>query len=75
MRVVVLLLCGSLLLGCSSTSDDYVQDMAAQCGRGDRMSCEALSTMHPQALLDAEAIMLGMQQARLRRELFRRAMP
>jgi hypothetical protein len=55
--------------------DRYVRDTSASCGTGDRLACETLATMHPQALLDADAIMEGMQQARMRRELFQRATP
>lgn len=76
MRVAALLLIGSLLFGCSSfTKEDYVQDTRARCTDGDQLACQSLASLHPQALLDADAIMQGMQQARLRRELFRRAMP
>jgi hypothetical protein len=75
MRFAALLLPGLVLLGCSSMGDRYVRDTSASCGTGDRLACETLATMHPQALLDADAIMEGMQQARMRRELFQRATP
>ncbi len=55
--------------------DRYVHDTSAACSAGDRLACQTLATVHPQALLDADAIMAGMQQARMRRELFQRATP
>ena len=75
MRFVALLICALPLFGCSSMSEQYVRQTKASCGSGDRLACESLATMHTQALLDADAIMEGMQQARLRRELFQRATP
>ncbi len=59
MRFAALLLLGPLLLGCSSMGDRYVRETSASCGTGDRLACETLATMHPQALLDADAIMAG----------------
>ncbi len=73
MRFALVLLPGLALSACASTSDRYVRDTSAACSTGDRLACETLATLHPQALRDADAIMAGMQQARWEREVVQRA--
>jgi hypothetical protein len=76
MRFFAVLLSGLALSACSSSmGDHYVQETSAACTEGDRLACETLVTLHPQALRDAEAIMEGMQQARLQHRAIQRATP
>jgi hypothetical protein len=74
MRLSVLLLSGLGLCGCAaSMGETYVEQTGRACGAGDRLACETLVTLHPQAVRDADAIMAGMQQARSNRVNIQRA--
>jgi hypothetical protein len=53
--------------------DRFVRDTSSACSVGDRLACETLFTLHPQALRDADAIMAGMQQARSQHRAIQRA--
>jgi hypothetical protein len=74
MRLVAVLLSGLALSACSSSMGDrFVRDTSSACSVGDRLACETLFTLHPQALRDADAIMAGMQQARSQHRAIQRA--
>lgn len=74
MSLLALLVSGLALSACSnSMGDRFLQDTSRACSQGDRLACESLVTLHPQAVRDADAIMQGMQHARMEREAIQRA--
>ena len=74
MQSAALMLTGLALTGCAASyGEQYARETGQACSGGNRLACETLITLHPQALRDAEAIMAGMQQARSERRAVHRA--
>jgi hypothetical protein len=74
MQSATLVLAGLALGACGATyGEKYTRETGEACTGGNRVACETLITLHPQALRDADAIMAGMQQARSERRAVQRA--
>jgi hypothetical protein len=74
MQSAALLVTGLALAACAASyGEEYARETGQSCSGGNRLACETLLTLHPQALRDADAIMAGMQQARSERRAVQRA--
>lgn len=75
MRFALCLSFALALSACQSVGQRYVRDTSLACSGGEWDACQALATVNPQALRDADAILDGMRRARSENSVVQGATP